>query len=109
MTVRSLYGRGINLYWDLRFVPDVGAMFAFVANPWLAAAVVLGVVSVPVLVYLPVRWALQRVASAADNPRARLVLGGAAAGVLPCRPGRAGPKTLTAIHAGDGRTRHMRW
>ena len=23
VTARSLYGRDINLYWDLRFVPDV--------------------------------------------------------------------------------------
>ena len=82
VTVRSLYGRDINLYWDLRFVPDVGAMFAFVANPWMAAAVVLGVVLIPVLVYLPVRWALQRVGDATDSPRARMVLGGTAAGAL---------------------------
>jgi hypothetical protein len=82
VTVRSLYGRDINLYWDLQFVPDVGAMFAFVANPWLAAAVVLGVVIIPALVYLPVRWALQRISGAADQPRARRVLGAAAAGAL---------------------------
>jgi hypothetical protein len=82
VTVRSLYGRPINLYWDLRFVPDVGAMFAFVADPWMAAAGVLGAVIVPVLVYLPAHWALQRVGNAADRPRARLVLGGAAAGAL---------------------------
>ena len=82
VTVRSLYGRDINLYWDLRFVPDVGAMFAFVANPWMAAAVVLGVVLIPVLMYLPVRWALRRVGEAADRPRGRMVLGGMAAGAL---------------------------
>ena len=82
VTVRSLYGRPINLYWDLRFVPDVGAMFAFVANPWMAAAVVLGVVLIPVLVYLPVHWALQRVGNAAGSPRGRLVLGATAAGAL---------------------------
>jgi hypothetical protein len=82
VTVRSLYGRDVNLYWDLRFVPDVSAMFAFVARPWLAAAVVLGVVLVPVLIYLPVRWALQRVANATDEPAARVVLGAMAAGAL---------------------------
>src|SRR5437016_4772367 len=31
VTTRSLYGRDINLYWDLQFVPDVSAMFAVVA------------------------------------------------------------------------------
>lgn len=82
VTLRSLYGRSINLYWDLRFVPDVGAMFAFVANPWLAAAVVLGVVIVPVLLYLPCRWALHQIGRATTHSRARVVLGGAAAGAL---------------------------
>ena len=82
VTVRSLYGRDINLYWDLRFVPDVGAMFAFVAKPWLAAAVVLGVVLVPVLIYAPVRWALECVKDATKDPRARRVLGATAVGAL---------------------------
>jgi hypothetical protein len=97
VTARSLYGRGINLYWDLRFVPDVGAMFAFVANPWLAAAVVLGVLLGPVLVYLPARWALQRVASATDHPRARRVLGGAAAGVLLLWGAQTLPERLSGV------------
>src|SRR5262245_35356 len=29
VTARSLYGRDINLYWDLRLMPDVSAMFVF--------------------------------------------------------------------------------
>jgi len=82
VTVRSLYGRDLDLYWDLQFVPDVSAMFAFVAKPWLAAAVVLGVVLIPVLIFLPVRWALRRVGAATDDPAARVVLGATAAGAL---------------------------
>jgi hypothetical protein len=82
VTVRSLYGRDLDLYWDLQFVPDVSAMFAFVAKPWLAAAVVLGVVLIPVLIYLPVRWALRRVGAATDDPAARVVLGATAAVAL---------------------------
>jgi hypothetical protein len=82
VTLRSLYGRSINLYWDLRFVPDVGAMFAFVANPWLAAGFILGVVLIPVLLYLASRWALYQIGRAASHPRARVVLGGVAAGAL---------------------------
>ena len=82
VTVRSLYGRDVDLYWDLQFVPDVSAMFAFVAKPWLAAAVVLGVVLIPVLIYLPVRWALRRVGAATDDRAARVVLGATAAGAL---------------------------
>ena len=82
VTVRSLYGREINLYWDLRFVPDVSAMFAFVAKRWQAGAVALGVLLVPVLLYVPVRWAIRRVSDAAMAPRARRVFGAAAAAVL---------------------------
>jgi hypothetical protein len=82
VTVRSLYGRDLDLYWDLQFVPDVSAMFAFVAKPWLAAAVVLGVVLIPILIYLPVRWAMRIVGAAADDPAARVVLGATAAMAL---------------------------
>ena len=46
VTARSLYGRDINLYWDLRHMPDVGAMLAFVAEPWLVAAIVAGAAAV---------------------------------------------------------------
>ena len=82
VTTRSLYGRAINLYWDLQFLPDVGAMFAFVANRWLAAAVVLALLLVPVLLYVPVRWAIGRLSDAVADARMRAALGVAAAGVL---------------------------
>ena len=82
VTATSLYGRDINLYWDLRHIPSVGAMFAFVADPWLKIAVVAGVVLVPGLFYLVARWALGSVAEATREVRMRRVLGLAAAGVL---------------------------
>src|SRR5262245_30240241 len=41
VTSRSLYGRDINLYWDARHMPNVGAMLAFVAKPWMIAGIVL--------------------------------------------------------------------
>src|SRR5262249_33151512 len=79
--------RDLNLYWDLQFVPDVSAMFAFVARPWLAAAVLVAAVLFPLLVYMPVRWALGRVNDAVGHPVARRVLGVTAAAALP--PGAA--------------------
>ena len=82
VTAASLYGRDINLYWDVRHMPNVGAMFAFVADPWLRLAVVAGVVLVPVLLYVIARWALGSLAAATDDSRVRRVLGPAAAGVL---------------------------
>src|SRR5882757_7573879 len=35
VTAPALYGRDINLYWDLRFVPDVVSMITHVAPLWL--------------------------------------------------------------------------
>ena len=82
VTATSLYGRDINLYWDVRHMPNVGAMFAFVADPWLKVAVVAGTVLVPGLFYIAARWALGSVAEATRDARVRRVLGLAAAGVL---------------------------
>lgn len=74
VTTRSLYGRDINLYWDLRLMPDVAAMMAFVAEPWMAAAVVAGAVLLPLIIYAPIRWAMGSVADATGDPLARRVL-----------------------------------
>src|SRR5216684_418959 len=38
VTAPALYGRDINLYWDLRFIPDVVHMITRVAPTWLVAA-----------------------------------------------------------------------
>ena len=82
VTVRSLYGREIDLYWDLRFVPDVSAMFAFVATRWQTALFALGLVLAPVLVYVLARWAIAQVSGVAMERTPRGVLTAAAAGVL---------------------------
>jgi hypothetical protein len=82
VTARSLYGRDINLYWDLRHVPDVSAMLAFVAKPWLVAAIVAGIVLVPLVIYMTIRWALGCVSDATGDPLARRVLGALAGGTL---------------------------
>ena len=81
VTVPALYGRDINLYWDVRHMPNVGAMFAVVADPWLRVAVVAGALLVPGLFYIVARWALGSVAAATHDARARRALGLGAAGV----------------------------
>ena len=70
-TARSLYGRPVNLYWDLKLMPNVSAMFASVANVALVAVVVAGVVLIPWLLSFPVRWALRRVAETSGVPLAQ--------------------------------------
>ena len=71
VTVQSLFGREINLYWDSRHFTAVGAMLAVVANPWLVALIVAGAVVIPVLLYLPLRWALRHVVRALGEPLPR--------------------------------------
>jgi phosphatidylglycerophosphate synthase len=49
VTAPALWGRPINFYWDLQFVPDVAAMLAGATKPWLvvaAGAVTLGLLAV---------------------------------------------------------------
>jgi len=82
VTARSLYGRDINLYWDVRNLPSVGGMLSSVAKPWLVAAAIAGVALVPLIIYVPLRWALGCITTASKNPRVRHVLTAVAGGVL---------------------------
>jgi hypothetical protein len=78
VTLQALYWRPIDLYWDLGLAPDVGAMFAVVANPWLAMSGLFVVVACPVLLFVLISSSLGRVLDALNHRRARLLLGGAA-------------------------------
>lgn len=82
VTVAALYGREVNLYWDMQHVPKVGAMFAVVADPWLKAGFLAGLALVPPALFLAARWAWESIAVAAGDPGTRRVLGGAAFTVL---------------------------
>ena len=82
VTTRSLYGRDVNLYWDLRHVPSVGAMFATVADPWQVAAAVGAVIAVPIALYAAAVWALGRIGRVAGAPLAQRLLVGTAAAVV---------------------------
>ncbi len=74
VTTQSLWGRDINLYWDMPHVPAVGAMLAFVASPWVIGAVIGAAVVVPFVLYPPIRWAFGRVAAATGNRHLRHAL-----------------------------------
>lgn len=73
VTAAALYGRDINLYWDLRFIPDVAAMLAG-ATPFLLV-VSIATAGALALLYGLLRWALGRMADAMANARERRVLG----------------------------------
>ena len=64
VTAPALYGRDINLYWDLRYMPDVAAMIARAAPLWLIVGVAAAVAAVLALLYVAV--------SLGARPRRRL-------------------------------------
>jgi hypothetical protein len=82
VTVSSLYGRNISLYWDLQHISSVGGMFAVVTNPWLKAGIIVGVPVGLTFLYLGARWALEVLAAGTRGRRAQRVLGAMAAMVL---------------------------
>lgn len=73
-TTAALYGRPIDFFWDARYLPNVAAMLAEVASPWLVVALVAGVVAVLVLLFVLFRFAMGRVALAAREPLQRRAL-----------------------------------
>jgi hypothetical protein len=84
ITAPALWGRELNFYWDLRFLPDVAGMLVGASR----RAVVLGTVSTIVIVatlsflFLVVRWAFRQVVAGLAARGGRLALGAAgAAGV----------------------------
>ena len=76
VTAPALYGREINLYWDLRYMPDVAAMVIRAAPLWLVTAATVAVAAVLTLLYRVFLWALARVADATtrDGERRALVV-----------------------------------
>src|SRR5690606_14140853 len=71
VTTAGLYGRPVHLYFDLPHVPNVCAMRAKVASPWLLAAG--GVLAALIVagVFAALRAALVRVSAAAARPAER--------------------------------------
>lgn len=82
VTAPALYGRDINLYWDLRFIPDVVAMITRVAPAWMMAGALAIVAIVLTLIFRLFRLAWKRVAHAIEDPRERRIVAIAAAAVL---------------------------
>ncbi len=71
VTAPALYGREINLYWDLQFMPDVAAMVVRAAPVWLVVLAIAVVAIVLIALYRLFRWALRLIASAAANDAQR--------------------------------------
>lgn len=82
VTAPALYGRDINLYWDLRYVPDVVSMLVHVAPPWLGVFVAASIVLLLSVMFVLVRWAMRRLGTAMRDGRERRLLGALAAVVM---------------------------
>jgi Sulfatase len=96
---QALYGRDINLYWDLRFIPDVASMLARAAPWWLIAAAVGGTALVIALLYVVISWSVARVVDAIQAPAARGVLAAAAIAIV----------ALFAVEYPQNLDAHERW
>jgi hypothetical protein len=82
VTATALFGRDINLYWDLRFMPDVASLLAKAAHVWLVIAVVAALTIVLVALYFAMRWAIRTVTNASINPPSRVPLAWISAAAL---------------------------
>src|SRR5262249_35015452 len=74
VTAPALYGREVNLYWDLRFVPGVAGLLAQAGPRWLVGAAIAAVIVVLSLLYVLFRWALARLLTALASAPTRRVL-----------------------------------
>lgn len=79
VTAPALWGRELNFYWDLRFLPDVASMLARAAPPWLSVGLVGAIILAVLTAYLLLRRALDVVCDAAMEPGPRRVLSAASA------------------------------
>ena len=79
VTAPALYGRDVNLYWDLRLMPDVVHMVTRVAPWWLILLVSATAALFLWLLYRGVRSAIGRIADAACDRRERRALAAFAA------------------------------
>lgn len=81
VTAPALWGRELNFYWDLRFLPDVAAMLVSASRRAVLAGTVaaLALIVVLALIYLLVRWSFAQVLGAIGTLRGRVVLGTLAA------------------------------
>ena len=82
VTAPALYGRDINLYWDLRYVPDVVSMLVRAAPLWLGLLVAASAVLLLYVMFVLVRWAMRRLGASMRDAHERRLLGALAAVVL---------------------------
>lgn len=74
VTAPALYGRDLNLYWDLRYLPDVAAMLVRPASVWILFVAGASTALVLYLMFALVRWAMRRLGRGMGQARERRLL-----------------------------------
>src|SRR5262245_20519131 len=74
VTAPALWGRPLNFYWDLQFIPDVAAMVARAARPSLLAMAVVAAIMLLVLPYVVLRRAFAILSAALEQRAERRAL-----------------------------------
>lgn len=82
VTAPALYGRDVNLYWDLRFIPDVVAMMTRVAPLWLIVLSGVCAALLLTLLYWVLRWAVRHIGDAMGHRGERRALTAVAAATM---------------------------
>ncbi|MBS1818250.1 MAG: hypothetical protein JSU08_09995 [Acidobacteria bacterium] len=78
VTAQGLWGRELNFYWDLRFLPDVAAMMLGAMRRAVLLGLLGGIALAAVigLLYLTIRWAMRRLLDTVADARGRAVAAG---------------------------------
>ncbi len=97
VTAPALYGRDINLYWDVRYMSDVTAMLTTAASFGIIALVVAGAALALAILFLLVRWAVARVALANNLSDERRVLIGTASLLVVLYAAQAAAPSVPAV------------
>jgi len=84
VTAPALYGRDVNLYWDLPNITSVVEMLVRVASWWAIAGVCLGAVAALTMMYCIARWSISRIDAVLRERRARIAFGVVGAVLVAC-------------------------
>jgi hypothetical protein len=79
VTAPAIYGREVNLYWDMRHLGAVASMMATALSPWVVVAVLGSVLIISHVAHRFLGWALGCVAEAMHHRRERWALTAVAA------------------------------
>lgn len=83
VTAPALWGRELNFFWDLRFLPDVAAMIVGASRQAVLIGVLATVAALVVFgaLFISIRWSFRQVLATVGEPRGRVALA-AVGGVL---------------------------